>query len=312
LNGFRTLLVAFAVLMGIIPLVSNQYVLGLLTLFCIYAFVAVGLDLLVGNCGQPSFGHSGFFALGSYGLAVLSVHFGVPLALSAVLTLILTLLVALSVAVPALRLRDLSLAIATFAFAVIAQTAIVGLTPLTGGVQGMASPAMPLVMNRGLQAYFLALLFLLLGIILSRNLVQSRTGRAWRAVATNEVAAISMGIKPYSYKTLAIVISAAYAGIGGMLFALESLHLSNETFAPSLSIAFFAMVVVGGRASLIGSLLGTALYVFLPEFLQINTAVAPIVFGLVILVTLRFFPDGLVGLSRRLLDHAAAAKGARA
>ncbi len=283
-----------------VPVVMEGYPVFILTLICNYVMVAVGLNVLCGSAGLVSFGHAGFYAIGAYASAVLGARLRLPFLVDLAFAALLAGIVGALLALPALRLQKLSLAITTFGFSVVVQTAIIGLRGLTGGVNGLSVEPLDWPGPPGAVLYWLNLAFALATILVCKNLAASKVGRAWASIRGSEVAAAAVGIDVTFYKVLAFVVSAVTAGIAGALYGQSTQYVSPESFGSSLSITFFAMVVVGGLRSVAGSVLGAAFFVLLPEVLSDFHDLQQIVFGGLIVVTVMFMPDGLVGASLRL------------
>jgi len=294
------LVVAACIGLAAVPVFLHGYPVFILTLICNYVIVAVGLNILCGSAGQVSFGHAGFYAIGAYGSAVLANRFGTIFFVNLVFAAILAGLVGALLALPALRLRKLSLAITTFGFSVVTQTAIIGLRGLTGGVNGLSVEPLAWPGEQSTDLYWLNLAIAIAVIFVCTNLTRSKVGRAWASIRGSEVAANAVGINVIYYKVLAFVLSAATAGIAGALYGQTTQYLSPDSFESSLSITFFAMVVVGGLRSVVGSVLGAAFFVLLPEVLSDMRDLQQIVFGSLIVLTAMFMPDGLVGAAQRV------------
>jgi branched-chain amino acid transport system permease protein len=285
------------------PLGLNGYALYLLTLAGIFALVALGLNLLTGYAGQISLCHAAFFGVGAYATALLTTKAGLPYLVSLPLGALLTTVIGAAAAVPALRLKNLYLAIATLGFGVVLQKIIFEWRDLTGGGGGLALPA-PTVAGYELGAtglYYLTLAFVILGLWGAWNVSRGRTGRALRIIKESEIAAASLGIHIARYKVTAFALSAFYAALAGGLFAYLVRYINPESFNVGLSIAFLSMVVIGGLGTIGGSIVGAAFYVIVPELLRGIKDAPGLVFGLLLVVVMVFMPQGLWGMARRLV-----------
>jgi branched-chain amino acid transport system permease protein len=250
------------------PLGLNGYALYLLTLAGIFALVALGLNLLTGYAGQISLCHAAFFGVGAYATALLTTKAGLPYLVSLPVGALLTTAIGAAAAVPALRLKNLYLAIATLGFGVV--------------------------------LYYLTLAFVILGLWGAWNVSRGRTGRALRIIKESEIAAASLGIHIARYKVTAFALSAFYAALAGGLFAYLVRYINPESFNVGLSIAFLSMVVIGGLGTIGGSIVGAAFYVIVPELLRGIKDAPGLVFGLLLVVVMVFMPQGLWGMVRRL------------
>jgi branched-chain amino acid transport system permease protein len=284
------------------PLGLNGYALYLLTLAGIFALVALGLNLLTGYAGQISLCHAAFFGVGAYATALLTTKAGLPYLVSLPLGALLTTAIGAAAAVPALRLKNLYLAIATLGFGVVLQKIIFEWRDLTGGGGGLALSA-PTIAGYELGAtglYYLTLAFVILGLWGAWNVSRGRTGRALRIIKESEIAAASLGIHIARYKVTAFALSAFYAALAGGLFAYLVRYINPESFNVGLSIAFLSMVVIGGLGTIGGSIVGAAFYVIVPELLRGIKDAPGLVFGLLLVVVMVFMPQGLWGMVRRL------------
>ena len=265
--------------------------------------MALGLNLLTGYAGQISLCHAAFFGVGAYATALLTTKAGLPYLVALPLGALLTTAIGAVAAVPALRLKNLYLAIATLGFGVVLQKIIFEWRDLTGGGGGLALPA-PTVAGYELGAtglYYLTLAFVILGLWGAWNVSRGRTGRALRIIKESEIAAASLGIHIARYKVTAFALSAFYAALAGGLFAYLVRYINPESFNVGLSIAFLSMVVIGGLGTIGGSIVGAAFYVIVPELLRGIKDAPGLVFGLLLVVVMVFMPQGLWGMARRLV-----------
>jgi branched-chain amino acid transport system permease protein len=284
------------------PLGLNGYRLYLLTLTEIFVLVALGLNLLTGYAGQISLCHASFFGVGAYATAILTQKAGLPYLLSLLLGALLTTAIGALAAVPALRLKNIYLAIATLGFGVVLQKITFEWRSLTGGGGGLALPP-PSIAGYELGAvglYYLTLILVTVGLFGAWNVSRGRTGRALLVIKDSEIAAGSLGIHASRYKVTAFAISAFYAAIAGGLFAYLVRYINPESFNVGLSISFLSMVVIGGLGTIGGSILGAIFYVIVPELLRGIKDAPGLVFGLLLVIVMVFMPQGLWGMLRRL------------
>lgn len=298
------LLLAGAVLL---PFVTESFFVFQITQVLVYAIAILGLNLLTGINGQFSLGHGAFYAVGAYTTAILVELVGVNHVLTLPVAGIVCFAVGFLFGLPALRLEGVYLALATFALAV-ATPQFLKLSPiehLTGGVQGLVifsdtfEPPIPfgLPIDAGLWKYFLTLVVGLLLYWAARNLVASRTGRAWMAIRDNPIAARSMGVNVAVYKATAFGVSAMFTGIAGGLSAIVIQFVAPDSFIFTLSIALLVGLVVGGVGFLPGALIGAAFIVFVPNFAeQVSQGLSGAFYGLFLILMIYLAPKGAGGL----------------
>ncbi len=305
--GLNAILTALCLALACLaPLGLNGYGLYVLTLTEIFAIVALGLNLLTGYAGQISLCHAAFFGVGAYATAILTQKAGVPFLLSLFVGALLTAAIGALAAVPAMRLKNLYLAIATLGLGVVLQKIIFEWRSLTNGGGGFALPA-PNIAGFELGAtalYYLTLLCLILGLWGAWNVSRGRTGRALLIIKESEIAASSLGIPAASYKVAAFAISAFYAAVAGGLFAYLVRYINPESFNVGLSIAFLSMVVIGGLGTIGGSIVGAVFYVVVPELLRGIKEAPGLVFGLLLVIVMVLMPQGLWGLVRHVARRA--------
>jgi branched-chain amino acid transport system permease protein len=308
------------VILGIVVLIAapaflDRYWLSLLIQIGYLGIAALGLNILVGFTGQISLGHSAFFGFGAFASAWLNNSLGVPVAFAIPLAGVLTTGIGLLFGLPAARLKGLYLAIATLAAQYILQDFFARSGWFTGGTAGAIAAPLTLfgVAFDTDQSYFYVVLSAtVIMYLLAANLMRTRDGRALVAVRDHYLSAEIMGINLTRYRTVSFGIAAFYAGIGGALYAHYLQFVSVEGFTIFFSIQFLAMIIIGGMASIMGSLMGTAFMVLLPEAMQaatrllsgtaVDTALnlkeniaflREIAIGMVIILFLVFEPDGL-------------------
>src|SRR3989454_791280 len=222
--------------------------------------VAIGLNPLSGYTNELSFGRAGFLAVGAYTAAIVGTRSpGVPVVVALLAAALVTAAVGLLLGVPCLRLEGLYLAMATLAFGFVVVEAILNLDGLTRGNDGLRVPAArlgPWVLATDTARYYLVLAVGAVMVWAAGNLARTRTGRALLALRESEVAAQASGIHVARYKTLAFAFSAPSPGPAGGLFAFVVGFLSPDAFDVFLSVAFVAMITLGGLGSVPGSVAG--------------------------------------------------------
>jgi branched-chain amino acid transport system permease protein len=298
---------ALGVLALAAPYLVSGYVLSQLHFVLIYAIVGFGLMLLVGYTGQISLGHAAFLATGAYTEALLQAA-GMPFVVSLVSAALFSAAVGLIVGLPALRLKGIYLAIATFAFNIIIEEIITRWESLTGGNHGKLLKVIEIFgyrLSSGESFYYLCLGLTVLSCLALVNLLRSPTGRAFVAIRDSEVSASCMGINLARYKTMSFAISAGLTGIGGALYAHKVGFISPEQFTLVQSIELVTIVIIGGVGSLHGAVLGAAFIIMLPQGIAIAKGWLPewvsqaglqsVVFGLILVGFIIFEPYGMYG-----------------
>jgi len=285
------------------PLMAPKYLVFLGTLVAINAIVAIGLNLLSGYTNQLSFGHAGFLAIGAYVSALLTIHLpALPVPLTLLAAGLATGLVGLALGIPCLRLEGLYLAMATLAFGFVVIEAITNLDGLTRGNDGLRVPVAhlgPWVLDTDASRYYLTIAVAVGMILAALNVTATRTGRAFLAIRTSEIAAQASGINAAAYKTMAFVLSAFYTGVAGGLFAFVVGFLSPDAFDVFLSVDFLVMIILGGLGSVFGSVAGAAVVTVLNDSLAGFQAYRPLIFGAIMIACMLFMPGGLAALARR-------------
>lgn len=298
------------------PLFLNNYHLNLLIQIGYLGVAALGLNILVGFTGQISLGHAGFFGFGAFMSAYLNNNYGVPVALSIPLAAVFTIIPGLIFGIPAGRLKGLYLAIATFASQFILEDFFARADWFSGGSAGaMANPINLFGYEiSGDRGYFYFVLFCtVIAYVLGANLMRSRDGRAFVAVRDHYLSAEVMGVNLAKYRILSFGLSSFFAGLGGALYGHYLGFVSAEGFTILLSIQFLGMIIIGGLGSVMGTLMGTAFMVLLPETMEAAVSLVKAMaetdvawltnglayikqasIGLAIILFLIFEPDGLV------------------
>jgi len=285
------------------PLMAPRYFVFLATLVAVNAVVAIGLNLLSGYTNQLSFGHAGFLAVGAYTAAILTLRApALPVPLTLLAAGLVTALVGLALGIPCLRLDGLYLAMATLAFGFVVTEAITNLDSLTHGNDGLRVPLArlgPWLLDTDRSRYYLALAVAAAMILAALNVAATRTGRAFLAIRTSEIAAQASGINPAALKTVAFVLSAFYTGVAGGLFAFAVGFLSPDAFDVFLSVDFLVMIILGGLGSVWGAVAGAAIVTVLNDSLAGFQAYRPLVFGAIMIAGMLFAPGGLAAMTRR-------------
>lgn len=262
-------LVGIAVLAAFPLVVTNPYYVHLVETILIYAILLFGLDIVVGYTGQVSLGHAGLFGIGSYVTAVLIMHFGTPWFLAIPASILVTALFGAVLALPALRVTGPYLAMVTLAFGTIIQILINEMSFITQGPMGITLTK-PSVFGRELhetEYFYMVAVFMVAALAVVHFLLKSHFGRAFEALRDSPIASDCMGVSVYRYKVYAFVISAALAGLAGSLYAYSEQYVSPNTYNFELTILFLLAVIMGGRKTRTGSIIGAIIVVMLPSLL---------------------------------------------
>ena len=303
---------AFLIALFTAPLYLGNYWLGVCNLIGITLIAAIGLNIMVGYCGQLSIGHAGFIAVGAYTSAVLTNRLELPFLVGLICAGILAGFIGLIFGIPSVRVKGFYLAITTIA----AQFIIIWVInhwSLTGGFVGIKVPYASIggyeFMTEGSQ-FYLIMIIVALCVFFAKNLARTKVGRAFIAIRDNDLAAEVMGVNLLYYKLLAFFIGCFLAGIAGSLLAHWIGFLNAEQFSLTESILYIGMIIIGGLGTSLGPILGVVFIRLLQQVLTVEvvpfleasftalpagfaTGVTPMLFGLVIVLFLILEPRGL-------------------
>lgn len=301
---FGKKIILYLLVVILFPLLfSDEYYHSVAVVIGLHAIVTIGLCLVMGLTGQISIGQAAFWGIGAYTSAVLTTKYGIPPALGLVAAALVPGLFAFVLARAIAGLQGYYLAMATLAFGYMVQIGITEWESVTGGANGIIGvPSIGFFGQSELGMYYLVWGFVTLVLLFSLNILNSRVGRAYRAIHKSEIAATSMGIDVRQFKLSAFVVSGMFAGISGGLYAHYMGILDPQPFGMHESIVFITMVVVGGMTSIWGALIGTVIIEFISEGLVAASHVIPglkgdidtIVFGSILILIVMFMPEGLV------------------
>ena len=330
----RVRIVLALVLAIVLPLVLSPSEMRIANRVVVAAIGAIGLNILTGYTGQISLGQGAFLASGAYACGMLMVYYQFPWPIALLAGAFITAIIGGIFGLPSLRLKGLYLAVATLAAQQLSQWVITNWDPVDGTVNGRADGALNIPnsyllgnvdwrLNANEYAFYaLGIVILSLVVIASSNLFRTHIGRAFIAIRDQDIAAEVMGVNLYQYKVLAFVVSSFLVGIAGGLTAIHSTAISFERFTIDVSIEYLAMIIIGGLASISGSIYGAAFIVILPEILRtlgreiagtdpsairefnrILPFVQQGVFGAAIVLTLIVESEGIQRLWRNIKDY---------
>lgn len=293
-----------------VAFVASDILLFQLTNILIYAIALLGLNVLVGYNGQMSLGHGAFFALGAYCAAVLVAHLAFPQLLALVLAGVACLAAGFLFGLPAARLPAMHLAMATLALGAILPGVAKhkALESWTGGTSGLALErrevpfGLPLGFDQWM--YLLSLCMLLVLLVLARNLLEGRIGRAVIAIRDHPIAAEASGIDAGFYKPAIFGVSAMFTGIAGALSALSLQYVAPGIYGMLLSFSFLVGIAVGGVGSLAGALYGALFLQVIQLFAgttarTLETAHVGVIYGAALILVVFFMPGGIAALLQR-------------
>ena len=285
-------------------LLSNLYILNLLSLMLIFIIFASAWNLLAYS-GQGSLGHAAFFGIGAYASTVIAVKSGITPYITIFLGAAVAAIVGILIGLTCVRLKEWFLAMVTFGFAIIVQTIAVSiLAPVTGGWDGIASPRLvsPDIPGYQLIEYYSILLITIASVVLIWYILKSRIGLAFSAIRENEIEARAAGVDPVRYRLLAFGLSAYLAGVAGALEIAHIGYITPEIFGVDLSFLPVTYVILGGLCTLAGPVIGTIVLTILWEGLKMAglTFSRYVIVGILLILVIIFLPKGLVDLPNQL------------
>ncbi len=299
---------AVALVLAVAPFVLGGYETNVLMMMLFFVILAVGLDLVAGYCGQFSFATGAFYGLGAYTAAIMSRDLGSPIWLNLPAGAVVAGLFGLLLGIPALRLKGHFLAIVTIAFQTIVYLVISQWTSFTGGQVGVSLPnpapltafGVTLVQLGSLRSYYwLTLAVAVICLLLAWRLAHSRLGSEWIAIRDDETLAAAVGIDTTRGKLTAFIASAALAGVAGVLTAHAMRGVTPDDFTIWISATVVAMMVLGGRGTFIGPILGAVFLVLMPEVLGRLAEYKMLIYGSLLVLAITLMPEGVIGRLRR-------------
>jgi branched-chain amino acid transport system permease protein len=299
---------AALVALAALPAIAGGYVLHVMVVILLFAILAAGLDLVTGYCGQFSFAQGAFWGIGAYTAAIMHRDLGTGFWWHLPAGVVVAGLSGFLLGIPALRLRGHFLAITTIAFQTIVYLGLSQWTAFTGGQYGLSVPQVGAVTLFGLEVariedirgfYWLTLAVAAACLLIAWRLAHSRLGREWIAIRDDETLARAIGLDATRGKLIAFTASAALAGAAGVLVAHHIRGVSPDDFAIWTSATVVAMVILGGRGTLLGPVLGAVVLTAMPEVLRATADFKLIIYGVLMMAMVTLMPEGVVGRWRR-------------
>jgi branched-chain amino acid transport system permease protein len=296
----RSVVLICIVAAAALPMVPNiAYLLQTLTNAWLYAILALSLTLVAGTVGQISLGHAGLLAIGAYASALLALDYAVPVWAAVLAAGVITAVLGTALIFPAFRLRGHYVSIATLGIGEIVGLVILNWESLTrgpigvSGIPPLALGSLPLDSPQG--AYWASLVVLVVLALLQLRLLNSHLGRTFRAIRDDDVAARAYGISLNRYKGLAFAVGGFAAGISGAITAHLYSYINYETFTSQISILALTMVILGGLGNVAGAIVGATALIGLPELFRFTAEWRMLVYGVTLLLLIRFRPQGMLG-----------------
>lgn len=301
----KIFIAALAAIMLVLPyIVASPYLLRIIIMIGVYSILSLSLGLVTGYAGQVSLGHAAFYAIGAYVSALISVNYGLSFFITAPVGALAAALGGFLLGVPTMRLSGTYLAITTLGFCEIVRMVLLNWEKVTNGPLGVSRIPRPSILGKELTLanngiYYLMIVLLLITAGCIAAIVNSKAGRALKAIREDELAALMMGINVTGYKIMAFVVSAFFSGLAGAFYAHMIRFIDPNTFTFDTSIMILSMVILGGMGTLGGMFLGAAALVSFPEILRFLQEYRFIVYGVILVLMMRFRPQGILGGQKR-------------
>ncbi len=289
-----------AIVLLILPeIISNSYYQLLINQTLINAIVVMGLNYITGMTGQMNMGTGGIYALGAYGMALLTTKTG--------LSPWLGLLIGRGLGYPSLRISGIYLALTTIAFAEVVRLLLTNWSDFTGGAIGVQGiPKFSIfgyTLDTDQKYYYMLLVLTAILAITAKRIISSKWGRVFQSIKDNPDAAEACGVNIAQIKILAFTLAAVYGCIGGALYSCLMGYISSNTFNQDLSINYLIMMMLGGIGSVAGNILGAGLVTILPEMLKVLENYYWLIFSIIMLIFAIFMPYGLVSVPGKIMRY---------
>lgn len=294
------------ILLVVVSFFSNDYILTILFFANIFAITAASWDILAGYAGQLSFGNVAFYGVGGYSVALLSKYFGSQSGLSwlgnpivaTCVGVLVSAILSTGIGFSAIRLRGPYLAIVTFMVSGILQGLVIIYANITGGQFGLT---LAQSFSSARFSYYVSLILMATSIFVMILITSSRFGLYFKAIRDDEIEAQATGINPTKYKLLAFIVSSSFTSVAGSLYVLAFGIVNWDVFGYSSSLLWIEMSVIGGSGTIVGSIFGSYFIQVLVEVLRVSQTYSLIAFAVIFVIVIRFFPQGLFGLIRKIL-----------
>lgn len=287
----------------LIPFAANgAYFEHLLIMWMLYALMALSLNIIVGYLGELSFGHAAFFGLGAYASAMMTVYAGLPFWMGLIASVMVAGMFGLVIGYVALRIKGPQFAILTLGLGAILQSVFNNWVDVTNGPLGITKipaariPLLDLTIVGGIPFYYLVMFFLLVAAYLCRAVMRCRTGRAFEALRENDMLASSLGIDVFRYKLIGFVAATVFVGVAGSLYAHYIKVITPSLFTLQYMAPMIIMVIIGGKGTVTGPVVGAFIYIVLLEALRASGSMRMLVFAFLLTLSVIFLPGGLVSL----------------
>ena len=289
------------ILLGLPMITQDPYLLRILILTSIFAIFAGSWDLLSGFTGQMNFGHALFFGVGAYGAALLNLHLQLPPWASIPLGALVAVLAGLIVGIPCLRLRGTYLALTTLSFPIILMGIVFAIPEITGGELGISG--LDRIVRSRVSQYYITVVVMVVMVVAMWKITDSNIGIIFHAIREDEVAVRASGINTTRYKLMAFCLSGFFAGIAGGLYAHFMRIAGPSTLEVSMSFQVVIWSVFGGVVTIWGPV--GAVFILFPllEFFRFWPELRMLMFAIIILLILRFMPQGLLPWLRNKIEN---------
>lgn len=299
---------AAAIVLLVFPFIAqNRYQVHIINMAGIYILMSLGLNLAMGYGGQFNLAMGALWGVGAYTAALLNTRLGVPFWLNLPAAMVTAGIFGALVGLPSLKVRSHYLAIVTIGLGEVINIILVNEDELTGGALGIPRIQMPnffgIPIDNDERFYYIVLIMVILGYLVARQILRHRIGRSFRAIRDDYQAARAMGVNIAYYQILAFIISAAYAGAAGALFAHLNTYISPDIFEFKSTLFVMTMTLIGGMGNLAGSIVGGLGLPILQEYLRVIEDWQLVAYGIAIMVVVLFMPGGVIGLTQRLQDY---------
>ncbi|HIU87593.1 MAG TPA: branched-chain amino acid ABC transporter permease [Candidatus Avilachnospira avistercoris] len=295
-----SIIVLYAVLIALPQLGIGQYLTRVLCLIGVYSILGLSLNMIAGYMGQTSMGHAALYCLGGYFSALPGVWFGLPFWITLIFGIIGGALGGLILGISTMRLSGSYMAVITLAFGEVVKMIVINWQDVTNGPLGVRNIPRPNFFGIELTTanggfFYLVLVLVTIAVLVSVCVVNSKFGRAVRAIKEDELAAKLMGVNTAAYRIKTIMISGAMAGMAGAFYASMNRYIDANTFSFDVSMTILSIVIFGGMGSIPGMIIGSTLLTGFPEAFRALADYRYVIYGLILILMMRFRPQGLLG-----------------